>query len=141
MSWNMLSPILRIAVRKHDASIWKVKARLWRGLVRLRAGHVRAYDDENAPALRALGNARDCVTLTAFLAEAAVALARHTRASDASELLEYVVESVLKANNQFALAEFSRAKAETMLCDVATADITHAENILMSALQMSRQGD
>ena len=130
---------LIVETRRHSISTWRARARMWQGLLALRAGNAAAYETIIEPAMSEIGSKRFYISLTPYVTAVAESLAKQGRFEQATELIDSSLERATRTNDRCSLPELLRAKAEVLLTCRDPNAIRAAEAILIDASQRAEK--
>lgn len=128
---------LAVETRRHSISTWRARARMWQGLLDLRAGDTAAFGRTISPAMSNIGSKRFYVSLSPYITALAESLCRRGMIAEAAEVIDASLTRAVRTDDRCALPELWRAKAEILVASRGDEAIPAAESILADALQMA----
>ncbi|BBU30479.1 transcriptional regulator [Burkholderia sp. THE68] len=128
---------LAVETRRHSISTWRARARMWQGLLDLRAGDTAAFARTISPAITSIGSKRFYVSLSPYITALAESLCRRGMIAEAAEVIDASLTRAVRTDDRCALPELWRAKAEILVASRGDEAIPAAESILSEALQMA----
>lgn len=130
---------LVVETRRHSISTWRARARMWVGLLELRAGNALAYEHIIAPAMADIGSKRFYISLTPFASNVAEWLIQHGKPDLAAELIDVSLARAMRANDTCSIPELMRMKAEGLLASGEHTALQAAEAVLAEAIDRAER--